>query len=96
VEWGQTLDAALEQVFGDGAGGEPTDPGAPEEPTPGRENVAELLEQAAAAFARADQALTAGDLAEYQRWVDEAERLLGEAQDALAGSVEARAGSIGS
>jgi hypothetical protein len=96
VEWGQTLDAALEQVFGDGAGGEPTDPGAPEEPTPGGENVAELLEQAAAAFARADQALTAGDLAEYQRWVDEAERLLGEAQDALAGSVEARAGSTGS
>jgi uncharacterized membrane protein (UPF0182 family) len=96
VEWAQTLDAALEQVFGEGTGEEPTDPATPEEPTPGGETVAELLEQAAAAFARADQALTAGDLAEYQRWVDEAERLIGEAQDALAGSVEARAGSIGS
>ena len=96
VEWAQTLDAALEQVFGEGTGEEPTDPAAPEEPTPGGETVAELLEQAAAAFARADQALTAGDLAEYQRWVDEAERLIAEAQDVLAGSVEAGAGSIGS
>jgi hypothetical protein len=58
--------------------------------------VAELLEQAAAAFARADEALTNGDLAEYERWVDEAKRLIEEAQDVIAGSVEAMAGWFGS
>lgn len=95
VEWAQTLDAALAQVFGEGTGEEPTDPGEPPEPTPGGETVAQLLEQAAAAFARADQALTDGDLAEYQRWVDEAERLIEEAQAVIAGSVEAMAGGLG-
>ena len=92
VEWAQTLDGALEQVFGEGTGAEPTDPAEPAEPTPGGETVAELLEQAGAAFARADQALTEGDLAEYQRWVDEAERLIEEAQAVIVDSVEARAG----
>jgi hypothetical protein len=43
----------------------------------------------------ADQALTEGDLAEYQRWVDEAERLIEEAQAVIAGSVEAMAGWLG-
>jgi uncharacterized membrane protein (UPF0182 family) len=96
VEWAQTLDAALEQVFGEGTGEDPTDPDEPTEPTPGGETVADLLEQAAAAFAQADQALTDGDLAEYQRWVDEAERLIEEAQEVIAGSVEAMAGRFGS
>ena len=97
VEWAQTLDAALELVFGEGTGAEgPDEPDQPSEPTPGGETVAELLEQAAAAFAQADQALTNGDLAEYQRWVDEAERLIEEAQEVIAGSVEAMAGRFGS
>jgi hypothetical protein len=97
VEWAQTLDAALELVFGEGTGAEgPDEPDQPSEPTPGGETVAELLEQAAAAFAQADQALTEGDLAEYQRWVDEAERLIEEAQEVIAGSVEAMAGRFGS
>jgi uncharacterized membrane protein (UPF0182 family) len=95
VEWAQTLDAALAQVFGEGTGEEPTDPAEPSEPTPGGETVAQLLEQAAEAFALADQALTDGDLAEYQRWVDEAERLIEEAQAVIAGSVEAMAGWLG-
>ncbi|MGH8872756.1 MAG: UPF0182 family protein [Acidimicrobiia bacterium] len=94
VEWAQTLDGALELVFGEGTGDEPSEP---TEPTPGGDTVAELLEEAAAAFARADQALTEGNLAEYQRWVDEAQRLIEEAQSVLAGAVEARAGAtIGS
>jgi uncharacterized membrane protein (UPF0182 family) len=95
VEWAQTLDAALAQVFGEGTGEEPTDPAEPSEPTPGGETVTQLLEQAAEAFALADQALTDGDLAEYQRWVDEAERLIEEAQAVIAGSVEAMAGWLG-
>jgi hypothetical protein len=92
VEWAETLDASLEQVFGQGTGG------TPEEPlptTPDGDTVAELLSEAAAAFQRADEALTAGDLAEYQRWVGEAERLIGEAQAILEGAVEARAAVAG-
>ncbi|HSJ82791.1 MAG TPA: UPF0182 family protein [Acidimicrobiia bacterium] len=97
VEWAQTLDATLELVFGEGTGAaeDPDEPDQPLEPTPGGETVAELLEQAAAAFAQADQALTDGDLSEYQRWIDEAERLIEEAQDVIAGSVEAMAGRLG-
>jgi hypothetical protein len=87
VEWSDTLDGALDLVFGEG--GEPSEPTEPTEPTPDGGTVEELLDQAAAAFAAADQALTAGDLAEYQRWVDEAERLLEEAQAILADAVEA-------
>ena len=89
VEWAETLDGALELVFGDGVGEEPTEPGEPTEPTPDGGTVGELLEQAAAAFAAADEALTQGDLAEYQRLIDEAERLVDEAQAILAESVEA-------
>jgi uncharacterized membrane protein (UPF0182 family) len=86
VEWSDTLDGALELVFG---GDDPTEPSEPTEPTPDGGTVEELLDQAAAAFAAADQALTAGDLAEYQRWVDEAERLISEAQAIIADAVEA-------
>ncbi|HEX9866454.1 MAG TPA: UPF0182 family protein [Acidimicrobiia bacterium] len=92
VEWAQSLDLALQQVFGAGTGGEPVDP-AP--PTPDGDTVAELLSEAAAAFDRAAEALTAGDLAEYQRWVNEAQRLIEEAQAIIEGAVEARAGLAG-
>ena len=87
VEWSETLDGALELVFGEGD--DPSEPSEPTEPTPDGGTVEELLAQAASAFAAADQALTAGDLAEYQRWVDEAERLIEEAQAILADAVEA-------
>jgi hypothetical protein len=87
VEWAETLDGALELVFGDGVGGEPSEPTEP--PPPGGGDVADLLAQAAEAFAAADQALTQGDLAEYQRLIDEAERLVDEAQALLEDSVEA-------
>ncbi|HYJ25088.1 MAG TPA: UPF0182 family protein, partial [Acidimicrobiia bacterium] len=87
VEWSETLDGALDLVFGEGD--DPTEPSEPTEPTPDGGTVEELLDQAAAAFAAADRALTAGDLAEYQRWVDEAERLISEAQAIIADAVEA-------
>ena len=87
VEWSETLDGALDLVFGEGD--DPTEPSEPPEPTPDGGTVEELLDQAADAFAAADRALTAGDLAEYQRWVDEAERLISEAQAIIADAVEA-------
>jgi uncharacterized membrane protein (UPF0182 family) len=87
VVWDETLDAALEQVFGQGTGGESEQP-----PTgPDAETVEGLLDAAAEAFGRADQALTDGDLAEYQRQVEEAQRLLEEARNILEGAVEANA-----
>ena len=58
------------------------------EPPPDEEDqapadVQELLDQAAQAFADAEAALMAGDLAEYQRLVDEAANLVERAQDLL-------------
>jgi uncharacterized membrane protein (UPF0182 family) len=93
VEWAETLDGALELVFGAEVGGEPSEPSEPTEPGTGGGDVADLLAQAAAAFADADQALTQGDLAEYQRLIAEAERLVEEAQALLEDSVEAGTGS---
>jgi hypothetical protein len=89
VEWAETLDGALGLVFG-GENGEPEEPTTPDGTT-----LEELLDQAAAAFENADDALRAGDLSEYQRWVDEAQRLLEEAQSVAEGAVEAAAGIIG-
>ena len=90
VEWAETLDGALGLVFG-GEDGQPV-----EEPTtPDGTTLEELLDQAAAAFDNADEALRAGDLSDYQRWVDEAQRLLEEAQAVAEGAVEATAGITG-
>ncbi len=88
VEWGETLDSALSLVFGDSTGGdsEPLPEG------PDGQTVDELLDEAVAAFARAHQSLSDGDLAGYQRWVDEAQRLIEEARAVVAGSVEALVG----
>ncbi|HLF60737.1 MAG TPA: UPF0182 family protein [Acidimicrobiia bacterium] len=83
VEWAETLDGALGLVFG-GEGGAPVPPTGSDGTT-----VEQLLGQAAAAFDKADDALGAGDLSEYQRWVDEAHRLLEEARSALQGAAEA-------
>jgi hypothetical protein len=57
--------------------------------------VEEYLEAAAEAFAQAEQALSDGDLADYQRWVEEAQRLIDQARDALSGAVEAKLGQAG-
>jgi uncharacterized membrane protein (UPF0182 family) len=89
VEWAETLDATLQLVFGEGTGAEPAEPPS----TPDGETVSELLNEAAAAFQQAEDALSAGDLAEYQRWVDEAKRLIEEARSILEDAVEARAGA---
>jgi uncharacterized protein len=72
-----------ETVPGD-EGEPPPDEG---EPPPDEEQqpaeVQELLDQAAQAFEDAEAALTAGDLAEYQRLVDQAANFVRRAQDLL-------------
>ncbi len=78
IEWADGLDEALGLVFGS----IPTD-GAP------AGDVEALLQAAATAFDRARTALTQGDLAEYQRLVDEAERLVRQAADLLASTTSA-------
>jgi uncharacterized membrane protein (UPF0182 family) len=83
VEWAETLDGALSLVFGESIGGE--DPDGDSGGIPDAETVAGLVEQAAEAFANAEAALADGNLAEYQRWVDEAERLVGEIEEILSG-----------
>ncbi|REK25785.1 MAG: UPF0182 family protein [Actinobacteria bacterium] len=84
VEWDDTLDGALGLVFGteDGQDGDGDGDGDGGE-IPDGETVEELIAQAAAAFANADEALAAGDLAGYQRWVEEAQRLIGEIEAIL-------------
>jgi len=77
VEWADSLDGALNLVFGpaddddDGEGGEPPPVG----------TIEALIEEAEEAFANADTALRAGDLAGYQSWVKEAQRILEEIAD---------------
>ncbi len=77
VEWAESLDAALELVFGptDIDGGETVEP---PDVGGGDSTLGELIDEADAAFANANSALQSGDLAGYQTWVDEAERILDE------------------
>jgi uncharacterized membrane protein (UPF0182 family) len=89
----ETLAESLQAVFGDASApivddGTSTDDGTgdgttvplPEDVT---EAVSELLIQADAAFARADDALRAADLAAYQDEVAEAQRLLDQARNLI-------------
>ena len=79
IEWGSSLQSTLDLVFGGtGNGGEP-------EPPPAGDAAA-LLEAAADAFNRADLALRSGDLAGYQRLVDEARSLVEQARELLGGA----------
>jgi hypothetical protein len=82
IEWGPTLADTLDIIFGSGT----VDPVEPE--LPESDDATELLDQAAATFELADQALRNGDLAGYQRYVEEARALLEQAR-ALVGAIEA-------
>lgn len=73
IEWAPSLDEALGLVFGTEVGGPDTEA-----------DVEGLLAAAAGAFERADAALKQGNLAEYQRLVDQAESLVAQALDLLA------------
>ncbi len=95
VEWADTLDGALELVFGgtdsgqDG-GGDTGGDGGQVEPGGGDATMEELIREAEDAFANAEAALRAGDLAAYQQWVEEARRILEELAN-LVGSTEPNA-----
>jgi uncharacterized membrane protein (UPF0182 family) len=84
---GDTLQQALQEVFGDsgtgtqetaGTGGQPSADGEPNNPA-----AAQALDQAAKAFAEADRALTTGNLATYQAKIKEAQTAVQRAQRAL-------------
>ena len=86
IEWDDTLEGALAKIFGTDGGrsetpeveDDPEDP-QPSQPSTGSATVEELLSEASEAFDRANQALRAGDLAEYQRLIDEVGRLVAQA-----------------
>ena len=87
---GETLQQALDMVFAGDAGvqtgesettTETETPGS--EPQTGTAAAQAALDNAAAAYQAADQALAAGDLGEYQRQIEIARRELERAQEAL-------------
>jgi hypothetical protein len=87
IEMRDTLDEALGAIFGTAAGG---DGGGSTQPLTGTfdEQVAELLQRAADAFAEADQALRRGDIVTWTEKIDEAQQAVEEAARLVSGSVE--------
>lgn len=84
---GETLDAALDEVFGGDSGadtGEEPDQAGTDDPEDQEEpkspdlspDAAEALAEADQAFRAADEALRKGDLAEYQKQVEEARKAI--------------------
>ena len=97
VEWADSLDGALALVFGpagegdgDGDGEGDGDGGLPGDEA----TLEELIGEAEDAFAAADAALRAGDLAGYQQWVDEAQRVLDEIADLIAADEQPNASAL--
>jgi uncharacterized membrane protein (UPF0182 family) len=87
VEWADSIDGALALIFGEGVDGDPS-------PPPDADgDLSQLVSDANAAFQRANAALRAGDLAEYQRWVEEAARILEQIEELLRAEPDA-AGSV--
>lgn len=100
VGFGQTLDQALRGALGleasdpgdtnpdDIPGGETDGGDGGETPaTPGTpQSASQLLDQASREYEAAQNALEEGDLAEYQRRIDNVGRLVGQARDAVEGS----------
>jgi uncharacterized membrane protein (UPF0182 family) len=85
VEWADSLDGALQLVFGDGEGGsdgEGEGDGGDGE-TPGEGTIESLVAAAEQALENADAALRSGDLAGYQRWVEEAQGLISQINDLI-------------
>jgi len=74
-----TLSEALAAVFGESSGGGGTGGGGGELPGDLTSAVAQLLDQADAAYTRADTALTNGDLGTYQQELENARALIDQA-----------------
>ncbi len=88
VEWANTLDDALNLVFGEGEqGAEPAQeaeaPPTTEPSEPGGPTATQLLNQAETAFEESEAALREGDLATYQSKIAEAKDLVQRAVDLL-------------
>lgn len=97
IEWDNSLDVTLAEVFGsaDGEAPQPEPEPEPDPEPPPVGSAEELLNQAAIAFEEARAALRQGDLALYQEKVEEAERLVEEARLLIGDGAEARAGVLG-
>jgi uncharacterized protein len=72
VKLGETLDQALDALFGGGSGAPIEGPGTVTPPATGSDPISQALLH----LQRADEALRKGDLATYQREVNEAHRIL--------------------
>ena len=82
VGFGQTLDEALRVALKLQGGEVPTEPGTPE--TPGAAKTpSQYLEEASASYNEAQEALKSGDLATYQRKINQMNDLIEQAQKAL-------------
>ena len=98
IEIADTLDEVLAQLFGSPDGGDSGDgdsgDGGETTPPEGtvQEQVQELLARAQLAFDAADAALQNGDLAEYQKKIDEAAGYVAEANRIIAEAAAAAAG----
>lgn len=93
VQWDDTLAGALQLIFGDAENGD--QPPVDQPPSSDVSTLEELIAEADVAFSNADDALRSGDLAEYQRWVDEAQRILDEIATVVNGSTGASAFHVG-
>lgn len=95
VEWADTLDGALELVFGqsdgtdEGSGGGDAGGDDGVQPPVGDSTLEQLIAEADEAFANANAALRAGDLAGYQQWVEEAQSILDELANLVGSGEEA-------
>ena len=83
-----TLEEALGAIFGEATEDGPEEPTQPPTGTVD-EQVAELLQQAAAAFQAADAALRRGDIVTWTEKIDEAQSAVEEAARLVAGPVGA-------
>jgi len=87
---GESLDEVLLDLFG--AATEPPDTGGPDTPEPPtgsvEQQVADLLQKAAAAFDRAEIALRSGDLATYQEEIERARGYITDANRLIASQTQ--------
>lgn len=84
IEWSTSLAGAMAAVFGEDAAAPPDDL-----PPDSNGDIATLVEQASEAFAAAEEALRAGDLAEYQRLIETARDLIEQARELIEGGSSA-------
>ncbi|TMK60566.1 MAG: hypothetical protein E6G60_13220 [Actinobacteria bacterium] len=85
-KFADTVDHALEQMFGITTPTPTPTPGPTPTPTPGNQTVRQLLDAANKAFTDAETALKQGDLAEYQRLIGVAQKAVDQALQLAGGT----------